>query len=391
MNNLNIGLFGFDFTSSNKGCEALTYTFLSMIERMLSDEKIVVYNFTYNESLGKIPENFPDITFNHVKINLKNPGYWINANKVLKKCSVFFDATFGDGFSDIYGEKWNVQTDLIKQMVIWSGTPLVLVPQTYGPYKNHRLEKWAMNIIKKSALVYSRDDVSARIIKENTGTEIRVASDMAFKLPFDKGAYHLSSGKIKVGINISSLLWDSEWAKENYFGLTVDYHKYHTAIIEDLINRNDYELHIIPHVIDLIHPDSRENDYRICLKLGEKYKDKLVIAPPFETPLEAKSYIANMDIFIGSRMHATIGSISSGVATIPFSYSRKFEGLFGNIGYPYVISAKEISTKEAIDKTQKWIKSYRILKQKGREAVACSMRYLDNFEADVLALLGEYK
>lgn len=158
-----------------------------------------------------------------------------------------------------------------------------------------------------------------------------------------------------------------------------------------MINRNDYELHIIPHVIDLIHPDSRENDYRICLKLGEKYKDKLVIAPPFETPLEAKSYIANMDIFIGSRMHATIGSISSGVATIPFSYSRKFEGLFGNIGYPYVISAKEISTKEAIDKTQKWIKSYRILKQKGREAVACSMRYLDNFEADVLALLGEYK
>ena len=33
------------------------------------------------------------------------------------------------------------------------------------------------------------------------------------------------------------------------------------------------------------------------------------------------------------RLDATIGSISSGVATIPFSYSRKFEGLFGNLEY----------------------------------------------------------
>lgn len=37
-----IGLFGFDFISSNKGCEALTYTFLSMMERY-----VVRKNFMY--------------------------------------------------------------------------------------------------------------------------------------------------------------------------------------------------------------------------------------------------------------------------------------------------------------------------------------------------------
>ena len=94
----------------------------------------------------------------------------------------------------------------------------------------------------------------------------------------------------------------------------------------------------------------------VC-KLKKKYGDKIEIAPPFNTPIEAKSYIANMDVFIGSRMHATIGSISSGVATIPFSYSRKFEGLFGNLEYPYVISARKFSLEEALEKSKSWIKT----------------------------------
>lgn len=385
---MNIGLFGFDFTSSNKGCEALTYTFLSMMEGICSNEKIVVYNFTYNKSLGIIPEKYPRIEFHHVKINLKNPKYWLTARKILKKCNAFFDATFGDGFSDIYGEKWNVKTDLIKQTVLWSGTPLVLVPQTYGPYQNPKLEKWAMQIISKASLVYSRDDLSAKVIKEKAGVEIRVASDMAFKLPYDKEMYHTSDDKIKIGINISSLLWDSEWSKENHFGLTVDYHEFHTAIIEYLISAKEYEVHIIPHVIDMEHPDARENDYRICLELGKLYGERVKIAPAFDTPIEAKSYISNMDVFIGSRMHATIGAISSGVATIPFSYSRKFEGLFGSIDYPYVISAREVSTDKAVENCKLWIQNYEKLKADGEKSVQKSYVKLEALENDFAIVLN---
>ena len=31
-----------------------------------------------------------------------------------------------------------------------------------------------------------------------------------------------------------------------------------------------------------------------------------VLAPDFKNPIEAKSYISNMDVFIGARMHSTI-------------------------------------------------------------------------------------
>ena len=73
--------------------------------------------------------------------------------------------------------------------------------------------------------------------------------------------------------------------------------------------------------------------------------------------MEAKSIISAMDIFIGARMHATIAAISSGVATIPFSYSRKFEGLFNYLNYPYVISGRSETTEAAIAKTKKWIEN----------------------------------
>ena len=54
-----IGLFGFDFYLVQiKDVRLLTYTFLSMMERICAEKKLCVYNFTYNKSLGRIPEQF---------------------------------------------------------------------------------------------------------------------------------------------------------------------------------------------------------------------------------------------------------------------------------------------------------------------------------------------
>ena len=82
----------------------------------------------------------------------------------------------------------------------------------------------------------------------------------------------------------------------------------------------------------------------------------------FSSPIEAKSFISGMDIFIGARMHATIGAFSSGVATIPVAYSRKFRGLFKGIGYDYLIDLCSMSTDEALNTTIKYVQNYKELK-----------------------------
>ena len=56
-------------------------------------------------------------------------------------------------------------------------------------------------------------------------------------------------------------------------------------------------------------------------------------------------------------MHATIAAISSGVPVIPVAYSRKVNGLYGNLQYPHYIDAKdqEMDTKKAVVKTLQMI------------------------------------
>ena len=54
-------------------------------------------------------------------------------------------------------------------------------------------------------------------------------------------------------------------------------------------------------------------------------------------------------------MHSTIASFSSGVATIPFSYSRKFEELFNDLKYPYIIHGKSDDLDLAVNKTISYV------------------------------------
>jgi polysaccharide pyruvyl transferase WcaK-like protein len=70
-----------------------------------------------------------------------------------------------------------------------------------------------------------------------------------------------------------------------------------------------------------------------------------------------------MDVFVGARMHATIAAFSSGVPTIPIAYSRKFEGLFGSLGYNHVIDITKLNTEQAFETIIREIKDYKVLKQ----------------------------
>ncbi len=47
-------------------------------------------------------------------------------------------------------------------------------------------------------------------------------------------------------------------------------------------------------------------------------------------------------------MHACIAAFSSGVPVVPMAYSRKFEGLFGTIGYERTVDCTS-ETAEAIE------------------------------------------
>lgn len=210
---MKIGLMGFDFMSPNKGCEALTYSFVNMLLECI-DDKIEIINFSYGNP-GRFPEKYKSVKFTVRRPQIKNPVDWLRLKREMSELDMIFDVTFGDGFSDIYGKMWNVTTDMLKELAIKSGTPLILLPQTYGPYKDPKLKKWAQHIVKKCSFAYSRDTASAVEMNKICGNKVEVLTDMAFALPYNKDEYLVDHNKINVGINVSSLLWDSAYAKDN--------------------------------------------------------------------------------------------------------------------------------------------------------------------------------
>lgn len=364
---MKIGLIGFEFNSANKGCEALTYSLISILKNISYIEKdSIIYNFS-GTGLGVIPKEFTKFKFIEVKPTLKDMTF--KYIRSLLSCDIIFDVTMGDSFSDIYSENYYNYLIRQKKLAEFLCSNYILLPQTYGPFNTKKSERKAIKVLKKAKKIYCRDELSKEILENKFNIKnIELASDMAFVLPYNSNIYSLEQNtKKKLGINVSGLLYKGGFNSSNQFNLGLDYKNYIEKIIEYFSNNAQYEIHLIPHVIDLSE-NSNDDDYKTCKMLQQKYKN-CILAPAFNTPIEAKSYISNMNIFIGSRMHSTIAAFSSGVITIPVSYSRKFEGLFNSLNYKYVINGKNEDTNSAIEKTIDYVLNFDKLQNKQKQSL----------------------
>jgi len=375
---MKVVFMGLEFSINNLGCEALSYSFASMLNSIAMEKntplEIVTIVFA-DKMVPYIPGT--DNAIKCIGIHYKSPSFWKEIKREFKSSDLIVDFTMGDSFSDIYGVKRFVLDALVKNMAVRSKTPYVLGPQTYGPYNKSFVRRWAKKIIKKAKAVYARDITSRKVAAELSGREVGLTTDVAFALPYEKEQLD-DNNKIKVAFNPSGLLWIGGYTHDNQFGLTIDYQEYCKEICRTVSNDSRYELFLIPHVGTHSDTDgSYENDGGVCAELKKQFPNATIIND-FHTPMEVKGYLAAMDVFIGARMHATIGAFSCGVATIPVSYSRKFEGLYGSLGYDYVIQATAVDTKKAIDTTLQYIENYKEL----QEAVVKSLDIVKEKQAE---------
>jgi polysaccharide pyruvyl transferase WcaK-like protein len=250
---------------------------------------------------------------------------------IARRSDLVVDIGAGDSFADIYGAGRLKRMFLLKFLTHLSGTPLVVAPQTIGPFTkswSKFLARWSLRL---SAVVATRDALSTGALGDlgYRGAVVE-ATDVALRLPYSVPALRGSS-KPRVGINVSGLLMAGGYTGKNELGLTLDYPK----LMRDLIRHFQAvgcEVHLVPHVIVRTGPMVKEDDFRASAALADELPG-CVLAPAFASPSEAKSYIAGLDFFLGARMHACIAAFSSGIPVVPMAYSRKFTGLFGSLGY----------------------------------------------------------
>lgn len=343
---LKIGLLWHSVTSDNLGVGALTESQMAIIKEAADGLGLQVEFLVMGTTGGKNYSIVDKKVTAGIDVSLKR--ILVGASKfpkAVRRSDIVFDIGEGDSFADIYGQsRFNIQI-LSKFICQLFNKPLILSPQTIGPFAKSYNRTIASYVIKKCRKVFARDNLSFDYLVKNGNQDNALeVIDVAFKLPYTKST--VVNNKFAIGINVSGLLYNGGYTKDNQFGLTVDYPKLVHELIEKLHQKDNVEIWLVPHVITDTFPV--EDDYQVSLKLQEKYPF-LKIAPKFESPSQAKSFISKLNFFTGARMHACIAAFSSGVPVIPMAYSRKFNGLFGSLNYFHVADCRALSNQQVIE------------------------------------------
>lgn len=267
----------------------------------------------------------------------------------IRGADLVLDVGAGDSFTDIYGWRRFLRIWGAKLAVLLQGRPLVLAPQTYGPFEGRMTRRLALVALSRAKLLASRDEVSIAFLRDiGCGRDVLLASDLAFRLPHTPPGPRSDGSPIRVGLNVSGLLFNAGYTRDNMFGLACDFADLMRQSIA-MFERRGAEVHLIGHVNSEAY--EVEDDWRVCKALAKEYPGT-VLAPRFSHPSEAKSYIAGLDFFAGARMHACIAAFSTGVPVVPLAYSRKFEGLFGSLGYHRSVDCRSESAETVLAKLE---------------------------------------
>lgn len=347
---ITIGLFWHSMNSDNLGVGALTLANIEILREAAKEEGFKAHFLV----LGwKDPRPYyleaPDIENAPLRLRHLVAPSGILAHAI-KRCDVIFDIGGGDSFTDIYGFKRFFTIWITKARSLWARKPLVLSPQTIGPFETWWAKPLARMVMNRAQFVVSRDVPSTRFLNDlGVRSKILEATDVAMGLSYTPPQPRPEGGPVKVGLNVSGLLFNGGYTQSNQFGLKGDY----PTLIRDMMSwftaQQEVELHLVGHVQSDHIPV--EDDQRVSATLCEEFPGT-ILAPVFTSPSDAKSYIADMDFFMGARMHATIAAFSSGVPVVPMAYSRKFIGVFGTLGYDHVADCKTDTSDEILARVQ---------------------------------------
>jgi polysaccharide pyruvyl transferase WcaK-like protein len=247
----------------------------------------------------------------------------------LRSFDLILDTRAGDSFTDIYGTKRLRQMSMLPFLAKAVGVPVVLAPQTIGPFETRQGRVIARAVLSSADLVFARDSTSLEICSQYPlSRPPEMSTDVAFALKSEA-----APKTHDVLLNISGLLWNPNphVAHESYRRVI---RTLHAGLTE-----RGRRVTLLEHVL---HEPGMTGD--TDGPAGEEFRalhapDTDIITP---TSLEdVRTAVASARVVFGSRMHAALNAMSVGTPAIPMAYSRKFAPLFESIGWPFVVDLRD--------------------------------------------------
>ncbi|GEL94966.1 hypothetical protein CCO02nite_16240 [Cellulomonas composti] len=254
---------------------------------------------------------------------------------------VAIDTRGGDSFADIYGRGRLLSQSLVAQLAVGAGTPVVLGPQTVGPFDSRRGRAMARWTLRHSAAVIARDAVSAQYAQRLGRPVDLLATDVVFALP--RPAVERTRDVL---LNVSGLLWTPN--------PHVDHLRYRETVL-DLSRKlvaSGRHVSLLAHVLDAAGPDNDVPAVREAATLLDD-PDVAVLVPDDLT--HVRELTASAQLVIGSRMHACLNALSTGTPAVPLAYSRKFAPLLADLGWAHTVDLRSSSAPvdEVLDVAQR--------------------------------------
>lgn len=284
--------------------------------------------------------------------------------RALRDADLAAEITGGDSFSDLYGMRQFVLGFLRRWLVLLYGKRLIMLPQTYGPFRRRLSKVMARYVLRRAERVYCRDHEGVEFVRAlvgpRYGDKVRFAPDVAFvldprapdvlRIVPDDGLF--SSGRVIVGLNVSGLLYHDKDGGRS-FGLAVDYRRLVRRVAESFLENEQCVLLLMPHVFPPCGFEY-ESDPLACQSLYDdlapRYAGRVFLAKGPYDQAEAKHLIGRCDFFVGSRMHACIAALSQGIPAVGLAYSKKFAGVFESVGVGDLVVDLRQGGTEAVSK-----------------------------------------
>jgi len=368
----------------NRGCEAITRGTVEILKHYYEDPKIMAASF-FDSSLNfkkqalaekdKLIKHIP-LTKKSSRVSLKNAIKFLENYLYTKRFKHYsYDclepyindaravlSIGGDNYSLDYGIPI-VYTDL-DNYVLSKKKPIILWGASVGPFsKNPQYEKYMKKHLSKVTGIFAREDVTMNYLdKLGIKKNLFRVSDPAFLLPVIKPNNINSIPSNSIGINISPLM--SRYIIKG----NIEQFAYISAnIVEEITLKTDHYIYLIPHVGGM---DSNiyKKDYAFLRKVQshiKRNKERVRLVDDIYSASELKWIISQMQVFLGSRTHSTIASLSCGIPTISFVYSIKAIGInkdvFGHTDY--CIQQSEWQPEIICDKLQNVIDNEHTIKE----------------------------
>jgi colanic acid/amylovoran biosynthesis protein len=281
----------------------------------------------------------------------------------LESADVLGSIAGGDSFSDIYGLRRLIYVSLPQILALAVGRPLILLPQTIGPFKKWTSKRMAQFILGRATKIYSRDGDGCEHILKLRGKrnwEVRLSYDVGFalepRISYERMPHwfnEIEPTASVVGLNISGLLYMGGYTRNNMFELQADYRGLMFRLIDYFVRKEKTYVMLVPHVVG--RRENSESDIPAChdilRKLKNPAKGRVFLVEEGYDHHETKAIIGRSEFFLGSRMHACIGALSQCVPAVGLAYSGKFLGVYKSVGMEELVIDLRKSDEQGIIKS----------------------------------------